>query len=95
MLTLDILNQREAEIRQALAGTLTRAEQMRGALECLAILKKDCADAEAQRRAAEEAALSEAPAAESVEVPAEAEAEAAVAESFDVVRREDDVPIGA
>lgn len=54
MLTLDKLKQREQEIRAALATTMARVEQMKGALECLAILKKDCEAEETERRAADD-----------------------------------------
>lgn len=53
MLTLDKLNQREAEIKGYLQQTIARAKQMEGALELLAILKQDCEAAEAERKAAE------------------------------------------
>lgn len=49
MLTLNNLTQREAEIKEALRQQIARAEQMRGALECIALLKKDCEAAEAEQ----------------------------------------------
>lgn len=55
MLTLEKLTQREAEIQGYLQQTIARAAQMRGALECIAMLKKDYEAAEAERRAAEAA----------------------------------------
>lgn len=60
MLTLEKLNQREAEIKGFLQQTIARVEQMRGALECIALLKKDWEAADAERRAADQEAMEEA-----------------------------------